>query len=71
MKTIVKRMKRPTPRFFQQVRNVSLGTAGIGISILLAPFSLSAGVLHAGGYLLLSGVLAAMISQTAVKYERK
>ncbi len=64
-------MKRPTPLFFKKVRNTGFVIAGIGLSILLAPFSLSAAVLHMGGYLFLAGVLTAIISQTAVKYERK
>lgn len=64
-------MKRPTPVFFQKVRNVCFGVAGIGLAILLAPFSLPAAVLNTGGYLFFSGLLAAAISQTAVKYERK
>lgn len=71
METIIKRMKRPTPLFFQKVRNGGFVIAGIGLVILLAPFSLSAAALHTGGYLFFFGLLAAVISQTAVKYERK
>jgi hypothetical protein len=71
METIIKRMKRPTPLFFKRVRNGGFVTAGTGIAILLAPFCLSAVVLHTGGYLLLTGVVGAIISQTGVKYERK
>jgi len=71
MKTIVKRMKRPTPKFFKQVRNVSVILAGISAAVLTAPVTLPAVFIQIAGYLAVAGTVAGSISQTAVKYERK
>ena len=71
MNTVVKRMKRRTPRFFQKVRNVGLALAGIGATILAAPVALPAIVLQVGGYLTLAGSVAGIVSQTAVTNEKK
>lgn len=36
MKTIVKRMKKPTPVFFKKLRNVGLTIAAAGTTLLAA-----------------------------------
>lgn len=71
MNTVVKRMKKRTPRFFQKVRNIGLTLAGVGAAILAAPVALPAIVLQVGGYLALAGTVAGVVSQTAVTNEKK
>jgi hypothetical protein len=71
MNTVVKRMKRRTPKFFQQVRNVGLGLAGVGAAILAAPVALPAIIIQVGGYLALAGTVAGIVSQTAVTNEKR
>lgn len=71
MNTIVKRMKRRTPKFFQTVRNVGLTLAAVGGTVLAAPVALPAIVLQIGGYLTLAGTVAGVVSQTAVTNDRK
>jgi hypothetical protein len=71
MNTVVKRMKRRTPKFFKTVRNAGLTLAGVGAAILAAPVALPAIVLQIGGYLTLAGTVAGMVSQTAVTNEKK
>jgi hypothetical protein len=71
MKAVMKRMKRPTPRFFKKVRNVSVSLAAISAAILAAPVALPAVLINIAGYLAVAGAVAGSVSQTAVKYERK
>jgi len=71
MNTVVKRMKRRTPKFFQTIRNVGLALAAVGAAILAAPVALPAIVLQAGGYLTLAGTVAGIVSQAAVTNEKK
>jgi len=71
MNTVVKRMKRRTPKFFRKIRNISLTLAGVGAAILTAPVALPAIVLQVGGYLALAGTVAGVVSQTAVTNEKQ
>lgn len=70
MKKILKRAKRPTPKFFKQVRNVGVTLAGVSAAILAAPVALPAIFIKIAGYLAVAGAVAGSVSQTAVKYER-
>ena len=71
MNKVIKRIQRPTPKFFRKLRNVSLTLAGVSTAILTAPFALPAVLVKIAGYLTVSGAVAGAISQTAVKYERE
>lgn len=71
MNTVMKRAKRPTPRFFKQVRNIGLALASVSAAILAAPVALPAVLIKVAGYLAVAGAVASSVSQTAVKNERK
>jgi len=71
MKTIVDRMKKPTPGFFKKVRNVGIAVAAIGTAVLTAPVLLPAILIKVAGYLTVAGTVIGGVSQTAVKNERK
>lgn len=66
---ISQRVKSPTPTFFKKIRNIGIGIAAIGTTILAAPVALPAIVLKIAGYLAVAGTIAGGISQTAVKGE--
>jgi hypothetical protein len=70
MNKILKRAKRPTPRFFKQVRNIGVVLAGVSAAILAAPVALPAVLIKVAGYLAVAGAVAGSVSQTAVKHER-
>lgn len=71
MNTVVKRMKRKTPRFFKKIRNTGLTLAAVGTVILAAPVALPELVIKIGGYLALAGAVSSAVSQTAVTNDRK
>ncbi len=62
-------MQRPTPKFFQTLRNVGLSIAAVGASLLAAPVALPAVLLKIAGYLTVAGSVAGTVSQAAVKNE--
>ncbi len=71
MKTIVKRMKKPTPVFFKKLRNVGLAIAAAGTTLLTAPIALPVVIVQIGGYLAVAGGVISAVSQSAVKMEKK
>ena len=71
MNTIIKRMNKPTPKYFKKIRNAGLAIAAIGASILAAPVVLPAVILQIAGYLALAGAVMSALSQSAVKMEKK
>jgi hypothetical protein len=71
MNTVVKRMKKQTPRFFRKVRNTGLTLAAIGTAIVAAPVALPAILIKLAGYLAVAGAVTSAVSQTAVKHERQ
>lgn len=71
MKKLVNRIGLPTPRFFQKIRNVALGAAALGASILAAPVALPAILLKIATYLTIAGSVAGSVSQTAVTNEEE
>lgn len=71
MNTVVKRMKRRTPKFFQKLRNTGIAVGGVGVALLTAPVALPAIVIKVAGYLAVAGGVASAISQTAVTNEKK
>lgn len=66
MNTVVKRMKRKTPKFFKKVRNTGLTLAAVSAAILATPVALPAIVIKLAGYLAVAGTVASTVSQTAV-----
>ncbi|MBI2730361.1 MAG: hypothetical protein HYX40_06370 [Sphingobacteriales bacterium] len=71
MNTVIKRMNKPTPRFFKTLRNIGVVLAGVSATVLTAPVALPAVVVKIAGYLAVASTAAATVSQTAVKNEKK
>ena len=71
MKTIIKRMEKPTPVFFKKVRNAGFAIAAIATSLLAAPVALPAIIIKPAGYAALAGGVMSTVSQTAVRMEKK
>lgn len=69
MQTIIKRAKKPTPRFFKKLRNIGLTVAGIGATLLTAPVALPLLVVKIAGYLTVAGGVLSGTSQLTVKNE--
>ena len=66
---IVERALAPTPKWFKILRTVGIALASIGGTIIAAPVALPVGLVSAAGYLVLSGSIISVVSQTAVKAE--
>lgn len=71
MRTVVKRMKRPTPRFFIKLRNAGLFLSVVSAGVFAVPVGLPVVVTQVAGYLAVAGTVASAVSQTAVKHERQ
>jgi hypothetical protein len=71
MKKVVNRLKLPTPRFFQKLRNVAVGAAAVGAALLAAPMALPAILVKIAGYLTVAGSVAGGVSQAAVTNEEE
>jgi hypothetical protein len=69
--TIIKRAKKPTPRFFKKIRNIGVSVAAIGATIIAAPVALPAVLVKIAGYLAVAGSVMSGVSQVAVKNERE
>lgn len=67
MNELIKRVKGPTPRFFQKIRNIGLLLTAIGGAIATAPVVLPAVFTTIAGYVTVAGAIASAISQTAVE----
>jgi hypothetical protein len=71
MNGIVKRMNKPTPKFFRKLRGVGLTMAAVSAAILASPVSLPLVIIKVAGYLAVAGSVAGTVSQAAVKNEKK
>jgi hypothetical protein len=71
MNKIVTRMKKPTPKFFKQLRGISLTLATVSAAIFASPVALPAILVKVAGYLAVAGGVAGAVSQTAVKNEKR
>jgi len=69
MKQILERLKSPTPKFFQTIRNIGLTLAAIAGTIAAAPIALPAVLVKIAGYLAVASGVASAVSQTAVEGE--
>lgn len=67
MNELIKRVKGPTPKFFQKIRNIGLLLTAIGGAIATAPVVLPAVITTIAGYVTVAGAIASAISQTAVE----
>lgn len=68
--TVVTRMQKPTPKFFQKLRNTGVVIAAIAGTILAAPVALPVMLVKLAGYLTVAGGVMGAVSQTAVKDEK-
>lgn len=64
--TIINRVTAPTPRLFQQLRNIGLTLAAIGGVLIAAPIALPATLVTIGGYLTVAGGVISAVSQLTV-----
>lgn len=71
MNKIVKRMQKPTPKFFIKLRNAGLALAAISASLLAAPVAIPVVLVKLAGYLAVAGGVMTGVSQSAVKMEKK
>jgi hypothetical protein len=70
VKTVTTRIQKPTPKFFQKLRNVGVVVAAIAGTILAAPVALPAVLVKLAGYLTVAGGVMGAVSQTAVKGDK-
>lgn len=71
MNEIVKRMNKPTPKFFKKLRGIGLTLAAVSAAILASPVALPVVIIKVAGYLAVAGSVAGTVSQAAVKNEKK
>lgn len=60
---IIQRLKGPTPKFFKKLRNIGVGIAIAGITIMNAPIAVPAILITAASYMVLGGSVIAAVSQ--------
>lgn len=64
---IINRMQKPTPGFFQKIRNVGITLAAVSGALLASPVALPTVLIKIAGYLGVAGVVATTVSQAAVE----
>ena len=64
---MVKRVNKPTPKFFRVMRNIGLTLASISGVVLAAPVMLPVGIVTVAGYLAVTGGVIGAISQMTVE----
>ncbi len=65
----MQRLQQDTPPFFRTLRNIGLGLAAAGATIVAAPVSLPSIVVTIANYLIVAGSVAGAISQATVMKE--
>lgn len=65
--SIKQRFLAPTPKFWKKVRNIGLTIGALGGGLLTLPVSLPASVITLAGYMVATGTLTGILSQTTVK----
>lgn len=68
---IIERMKCPTPPFFKKLRTVGLVLASAGGVLIASPVAIPAAIVTLGGYLIVAGSVATVVSQTAIEGDKK
>lgn len=66
---LIERIQAPTPKFFRVLRNIGLGIAAVGGTILTAPVALPTALISIAGYLTVVGGVMGAVSQTAINHE--
>lgn len=68
---VVERALAPTPKWFKILRTIGIALASVGGTIIAAPVALPVGLVSPAGYLVLSGSIISVVSQTAVNAEEQ
>ncbi|MBG44277.1 MAG: hypothetical protein CL530_09930 [Aequorivita sp.] len=63
---ILNRCRKPTPKFFQSIRNIGIGLATAGGTLLAAPIDLPDWIASAATYIVVAGTVATAVSQATV-----
>jgi len=63
---VIQRMKAPTPKFFQVMRNIGLGLIAVGGVLVSSTIALPVVAITIGQYLIVAGSVASAVAQTAV-----
>lgn len=63
---LFERMERPTPKFFRHLRNIGICFTAIGGAIVTSPVLLPQILVTIGGYLIVAGTVASVVSQTVI-----
>jgi hypothetical protein len=66
---VIQRMKAPTPKFFQVMRNIGLGLIAVGGVLVSSTIALPVIAITIGQYLIVAGSVASAVAQTAVADE--
>lgn len=64
---ILNRYNKPTPKFFRILRNVGLGFATAGGTLLAAPIAMPMWIVSVATYLVVAGTVATAVSQAVVQ----
>jgi len=64
-------MQRPTPKFFQILRNIGVAMAAVSAAVVESHVALPSIVTNMAGYLAVAGNVMGAVSQSAVLNERK
>jgi ABC-type xylose transport system permease subunit len=64
---VFQRFVAPTPKFWKKVRNVGLTIGALGGGLLTLPVSLPASLVTIAGYMVATGTLTGILSQTTIK----
>lgn len=64
---IIERYNKPTPKFFRILRNIGLGLASVGGTLLALPIVLPAAVATAATTMIIAGTVLSAASQAAVQ----
>jgi hypothetical protein len=61
------RFLAPTPKFWKKVRNIGITVSALGGGLLTLPVSLPASLITIAGYMVATGTLTGILSQTTIK----
>lgn len=64
---ILNRYNKPTPKFFRILRNVGLGLATAGGTLLAAPIAMPMWIVSVATYFVVAGTVATAVSQAVVQ----
>jgi hypothetical protein len=66
---LIQRIKAPTPKFFQVIRNIGLSLIAVGGVLVSSTIALPVIAITIGQYLIVAGSVASAVAQTAVVNE--